>query len=117
MLRFMRKRTPAVRFVALLWAALQLASPGVSAIADGIAAGQSASASLSHVESTTTSSCPEIHAVDCAVCRYLSNAAAAVPGSSGWLELSVILPRVALERASRVAAARSFPRGRAPPTL
>lgn len=117
MLRPMTKRTPAVRCLAILWATLQLASPGAIAIADGRASEQGASAAFSHIESSTTSSCPEIHGVDCALCRYVSNAAAAVPSPSRWYVLSVELPRPGLVRVALVAASRALPHGRAPPTI
>jgi hypothetical protein len=76
MLRGMKRRTPLLRSLALVWAALQLAMPAVSSLADARLAA-AAGEPVAHVESTTTSTCPVIHAPDCGICRYLSSAAPA----------------------------------------
>lgn len=72
----MMRRTPLLRFLSLLWAALQLATPALGTLADARLAA-AAGDPVSHVESTSSSTCPVIHAPDCAVCRYLSGAAPA----------------------------------------
>lgn len=105
------------RCLALVWAMLQLLSPGVSAIADGSLAKQSANAPMVHVEATGTEGCPEVHSPDCGVCRYLSTGG----------ELPLVSPAAlcetqdagpAAERAtSRSTALTTLPHGRAPPAL
>src|SRR5687768_10378370 len=79
MLHLVNRRAPFVRFLAVLWATLQLASPGLTAIADGNSASLSFADAASHVEATGSESCPLPHSPDCAVCRYLSSGAAASP--------------------------------------
>jgi hypothetical protein len=113
----MIRRRPFVRFLAVLWATLQLASPGAMAIADGVASGKGTTGAIAHIESGTTSTCPQIHGVDCAICRYLSNVAAVVPGTPDSFEFSVDLPCPALTRLGTAAPWRVLPRSRAPPAV
>jgi hypothetical protein len=113
----MTRRAPFVRFFAILSAALQLASPGAATIADAVASAKGGFAALSHVESTTTSSCPAVHGVDCGICRFLSNTAVADPATPAWFELALDLPCPEVERSAPRAAKHSLPHGRAPPTL
>src|SRR5687768_16137798 len=117
MLRAMRRRTPFVRFLALFWAALQLASPRISSIADGRMAAQNASGPTTHVESTTTSSCPVVHSPDCAVCRYLSGSACAQQLSALGFPLSVGGRGPRAESREQHRPALTLPHGRAPPTI
>jgi hypothetical protein len=113
----MRRRTPLVRFLALLWATLQLASPAVGAVADGRAVSGGAADLTAHVEATTTSACPVVHAPDCAVCRYLSaSAAEPVPEPvQRVVERAAQCPETL--RNSARASAHVLPDGRAPPGL
>lgn len=111
----MRRRTTVIRSLALLWAALQLASPGASAIADGALARENASAPAMHVEATTTAACPVVHSPDCGVCRYLSTSANPQPPQA------FSLSSVAERRDARTdipqagCASVALPHGRAPP--
>jgi hypothetical protein len=113
----MSGRNPVLRMLVMVGAALQLLSPGVASIAHGMSARENASGPLTHIESTTTATCPVVHAPDCGVCRYLSTAStlpratdsipqaetAATPlCASGWAPSGV---RIFL------------PDGRAPPVL
>lgn len=117
MLRAMTRRTPFLRCLAIAWASLQLMLPGVTAIADGFASSQGASAAVSHVESGSTASCPEIHGVDCAVCRYLSNTASTIPAAPAWRECAVgQAAPVGVDR-EQADAARSRAQSRAPPVV
>jgi len=101
----------------MLWATLQLASHGVSAIADGKFASENASQGVAHVESTTTASCPVVHSPDCAVCRFLSGSASENVAST------VVVPRLVQvgmrDRGNWLprTAARALPNGRAPPAI
>jgi hypothetical protein len=61
-----------IRYLAFMLATLQLAAPGLSAIADGILSREAASTSTTHIEATTRANCPFVHSPDCGVCRYLS---------------------------------------------
>lgn len=105
------------RCLALAWAMLQLLSPGVSAIADGRLAQESANAPIVHVEATGSQGCPEVHSPDCGVCRYLSTGGEQ-PSMSPLspCETRVAGP-VAARRASGSSALSALPHGRAPPAL
>ncbi len=108
------RRRWARRF-AFLWAALQVLSPGASALADGLIARDTASAPLVHVEATGSKGCPEVHPPDCGVCRYLSSgvdvpaAASFVPGARAHLAAP------AARVASHHSPSTTLPHGRAPP--
>ena len=114
MLRRMTGRTRLWRFLALSWAALQLASPALSSLAD--AGRATAGNPVAHVEATSSDACPLAHSPDCAMCRYLSGAASppdaspahAVPGATA------AIPIDAGRDAGRVAFI--LPDCRAPPT-
>ena len=116
MLRPMTRRTPLLRFMSLLWAALQLATPALSSLADARLAA-AAGDPIAHVESTSSSNCPAIHPPDCAVCRYLSGPAAS-PDSpdEGRVNAGRLGGFVA---ANRAPANRTIvlPDGRAPPGM
>lgn len=118
MLPPMRRRTTFVRCLALVWATLQLASPGLSAIADGLLARASASGPSIHVEATSGASCPVVHSPDCAVCRYLSVSASSDTAAPafGWAETSQcgVVPDATTAARS---AAFALPHGRGPPTV
>src|SRR5213079_109742 len=111
------RRPPGARRVWLLGALLQLALPGAAAWADARldAAGAHATA---HIESHTTKSCARIHALDCAICHFLT--APAVTG-----RVTAIRPEVADRQAPHPAdraglphpLARPHPQPRAPPAL
>ena len=118
MLPAMKRRTTFVRFLALTWATLQLASPAISAIADGLLARENGSRPSTHVEATTRDTCPVIHAPDCAVCRYLSGSGcndASAP-AFGWSEAA---QSGATSGASTMlgSAAIALPHGRGPPEV
>ena len=113
----MKRRTTFVRFLALFWAALQLASPAVSAIADGKLASQNASGPATHVEATTTASCPVVHSPDCGVCRYLSASALGSRLSAFAPLLSGQSRELRAESREQHSAALALPHGRAPPAI
>lgn len=100
--------------MSLLWAALQLATPALSGLADArLAAGDP----IAHVESSSSSTCPAIHPPDCAVCRYLSDAASS-PGAPGAVEVNVG-DSDRFRTANRAPGIRALvlPDGRAPPGI
>jgi len=113
----MRRRTPFVRCLALFWAALQVASPGFSVIADGRLAIETVSGAGTHVESKTTASCAAVHPPDCGICRYLSGAEFdPAPAPLGFLySPDASEPTVQSCAARRDAV--TLPRGRAPPSV
>lgn len=117
MLQTMRRRSPFVRFLALFWAALQLASPGVSAIADGKLAAENASGPATHVEATTTSACPVVHSPDCGVCRYLSGAACLEQHSALGFRIVASTAEPTVTAGPRIGNALALPHGRAPPVI
>jgi hypothetical protein len=113
----MGRRSPFIRFLTLFLATLQIASPGVSAIADGRLSLENASGPATHIESKTTASCPVVHHPDCGVCRYLSAPSAPAKQAAFGSRLSAlgVVPRAEM-RAPRTAC-RAAPNGRAPPTV
>lgn len=113
----MKRRPLPVRILALLWAALQLASPGASAIADGRLAAANASGPTTHVEATTSASCPVVHSPDCGVCRYLSGPAATQQPSPLVSLLSTADQLPNTETRVCVSVVAVLPHGRAPPAL
>lgn len=60
------------RILTVCFAALQLASSGAAAVADGILASGSANAPGVHVEGEGDSHCPAMHSPDCGLCRHLA---------------------------------------------
>ena len=115
MLPRMTRRTSFARFLALLCAAVQLVSPGVSSIADGKFAGDNASAPVTHVEATTTDRCPVVHSPDCAVCRYLSGSAAKQPPTAFADSKSTERETPGVERFIAGWSTIALPPGRGPP--
>jgi hypothetical protein len=113
----MTKRSPFVRVFTLMWASLQLAAPAMSSIADGLLAIDNASRPTTHVEATTTESCPVVHAPDCGVCRYLTTAGTNDSSSPafGWQRRDPLAPTSAV-LTDPGCAARALPHGRAPPS-
>lgn len=105
------------RCLALVWAMLQLLSPGVSAIADGSLARESATSPLVHVEATGSEGCPEVHSPDCGVCRYLSTGGelSAMPEPAIGGDGAVVPVEARL--ASGSSALTILPHGRAPPAV
>ena len=115
MLHLVNRRAPFLRFLAVGWATLQLASPGLIAIADGISASASFAEAASHVEATGSESCPVPHSPDCAVCRYLSSGAAPPPHAALLIVNSTDLREPRADSRLRWNAAVVLPDGRAPP--
>ncbi|MEK7402150.1 MAG: hypothetical protein AABZ80_07270 [Gemmatimonadota bacterium] len=114
----MTRRSPLVRFVTLAWASLQLAAPAVTSMADGRLALESASAPRTHVEATTSDSCPIVESPDCGLCRYLSTSSAqdvATPAFDWTVGEANDLVETASVGAS--GACLDLPFGRAPPSL
>ena len=111
----MSRRHPVLRILVMVGAAIQLLSPGVAAIADGLLARESATQPLTHIEATTTAKCPVVHAPDCGVCRYLSSGATLARASELVApQASTIAPACAGTRAPASVVA-TLPNGRAPP--
>ena len=101
----------------MIGAALQLLSPGVASIADGLIARDSASGPLTHVEATTSATCAVMHAPDCGVCRYLSAASLLPRVAPPLVQFEPApLPRCAEARA-QWSGTTVLPDGRAPPTV
>ncbi|HEY8176075.1 MAG TPA: hypothetical protein VIF32_10300 [Gemmatimonadaceae bacterium] len=69
-------RPRVIRYLVFILGALQLAAPGVSAIADGMLSRDESQAPATHIEATTRSTCQVVHSPDCGLCRYLSLSAA-----------------------------------------
>lgn len=115
MLESMTRRTALFRKLALAWALLHVALPGAGAVADGLLMRASAGEQVAHVESTTTSSCPVVHAPDCGVCRYLSGCTSL--SATGALPASIASASAGMDAGISVPPDRSvvLPDNRAPP--
>jgi hypothetical protein len=111
----MSGRAPFLRMLAMAFATLQLVSPALVVIADGASVRDAVAESVAHVESAGSKGCPQVHAPDCALCRYLCGASTLLPDSA-------IAPPLAgrtMPPAEVVARPRTastlLPHGRAPP--
>jgi hypothetical protein len=113
----MTRRGTWTRCIALVWATLQLLSPGVSAIADGRLALEAAGSPQVHVEATGSATCPEVHSPDCGVCRYLTTGGV-LPSASGLVPIETRHSGALAFRIVRLnSAVEVLPHGRAPPVL
>jgi len=111
------RRPLRARALWLLGTLLQLLLPGAAAWADARldAAGAHATA---HIESHTGKSCARVHALDCAICHFLT--APAVTGRATVIRLDVAAreaPRPVDPAGTPHALARPHPNPRAPPAL
>jgi hypothetical protein len=113
----MRWRSPLVRTLCLLGAALQLALPGAAAWADARLDGAGTHATA-HFESHTTNSCARIHPPECALCHFLT--APVLTGRATPLRLKIAVRQMARPAGPAGNAhplARPHPQPRAPPPL
>ena len=101
----------------MVGAAIQLLSPGVAAVADGLLATESASQPLTHIEASTTAKCPVVHAPDCGVCRYLSSASHQARAATPLPVIGAALPIPRDAVCASTSVFTSLPDGRAPPAL
>jgi hypothetical protein len=104
------------RFLTLLFAAIQFATPAVISVADGAVA-RGGRNSASHVEDVGGKQCRPPHTEDCLLCRFLSathSTAAAAPRPV--IEQSVASISTMFDARSSVADRYGF-NSRAPPTL
>jgi len=106
------------RVMALLWAVLQFALPGVALVADARLERASLEAAGSHVESGTSEDCPPVHRDECALCQVLSRFAQPAEAPELPAIAEVVRPSAASPvepQAARAAASASLPR--APPPV
>lgn len=113
----MSGRHPFLRMLVMVGAAVQLLSPAVASIADGRMARESASSPLTHIEETSSATCPVVHAPDCGVCRYLSVAGTQSRATAALLVAETTAAPACLVAPSPGRAGTSLPDGRAPPAL
>jgi hypothetical protein len=113
----MQQRSALARLFAIGWAIFQMASPAVTAIADGRLAAENSAGPATHVEATSTSSCPQAHSPDCALCRYLSGPANALPNAPIGLAIARDAESPGSETTRPHVVALVLPPGRAPPVL
>lgn len=115
MLRDMSGRSPFRRILVMAFATLQLVSPALIVLADGVSIRDAVAESVAHVESTTSESCPQVHTPDCALCRYLSASSASVSdvqaGTPGTSQVAAVTANIVLTLGSIAL----LPDGRAPP--
>lgn len=68
----MTQRLGRLRILTFVLGTLQLASPSMTALADGMLFLASVGRPATHVEAVTQSACPKVHAPDCGLCRFLT---------------------------------------------
>lgn len=61
-----------VRVIVVAWAALQMALPSLSSLADASLSAGSVDVTAVHVESSSSPGCRPVHGADCAFCQFLS---------------------------------------------
>jgi len=61
-----------VRVIVVAWAALQMALPSLSSLADASLSAGSVGVTAVHVESNSSPACRPVHGADCAFCQFLS---------------------------------------------
>jgi hypothetical protein len=106
------------RVLALLWAVLQFALPGVALVADARLERASLEVAGSHVESGTSEDCPPVHRDECALCQVLSRSAQPADAPELPAIAEVVRPSAAAPaepQSGRAAASASLPR--APPSV
>ncbi len=82
-------RRRVLRLLGLGLAALQLILPGAVSIADARFDAQSLALSApGHVESQSSTDCPRVHTLECALCQFLSSARGEVPGGAALVAAS-----------------------------
>ena len=113
----MSGRNPVLRMLVMVGATLQFLSPGVASIAHGMSARENASGPLTHIESTTTATCPVVHAPDCGVCRYLSTASAQPRATDPIPQAGAAVAPVCAAGWAPAGGRIFLPDGRAPPVL
>ena len=111
----MSGRAPFLRVLALALATLQLVSPALVVIADGVSVRDAVAEGVAHVESAGAKGCPQVHAPDCALCRYLSGASTLLPDASIVPPSARRTTRPAEVVARPRTASTLLPHGRAPP--
>jgi hypothetical protein len=104
------------RLLTLVLAAIQLAMPAVTSVADGAVAKLVSDPGM-HVESLGDNQCTPPHSADCAVCRYLSGDSAPVPEPVAPMEPGEALPPFAVAPQLRGAVIHDFTKSRAPPAV
>lgn len=111
------RRPRVFRIWALVWAVLQVALPTGASLADARLEQESGQA-RAHVESSTRSTCHQVHSEACALCQVVGQAASPAesprcPDVAREVPLPVVATRV--ERDSRALALLAP--ARAPPTM
>ena len=108
-----------MRLLAACLAALQIALPGAISVADARGEAQSlVAATRVHVESQSSTACPRIHALDCALCQFLSSARGEPPAGDPLVAARrdhLGVTHAESDRAASITA--SLPPSRAPPHL
>ena len=113
----MSGRNPVLRMLVMVGAALQLLSPGVASIAHGLVARESASGPLTHIEATSSATCPVVHAPDCGVCRYVSAAGTQAKVAPTLFVGELAAPPECVASLAPRRGVAALPDGRAPPAL
>ena len=113
----MSGRAPFLRVLAMAFATLQLVSPALVVIADGVSIRDAVAESVAHVESTSSDACPQVHAPDCALCRYVSGSSTLLADASIVLPLAGRSATPADVSGRPRAASTLLPHGRAPPLV
>jgi|RhiMethySRZTD1v2_1073278.scaffolds.fasta_scaffold223885_3 hypothetical protein len=106
------------RAFALVWGVLQFALPLVVLFTDASWERASARGPGQHIEASGNASCQPTHRDDCALCRFLSNHAAAAPDAQDRLGVESSVAKLGGRPSEVVVAADwSLPGTRAPPIV
>ena len=103
------------RILAIAFATLQLVSPALVVLADGVSVRDAVAESVAHVESTSSDSCPQVHTPDCALCRYVSGSSAPVSDGHLCVPQARQAPLLANADVLTFGTSALLPDGRAPP--
>jgi hypothetical protein len=99
-----------------MWAVLQLALPPVATFADARLERESEAYGATHVESSSSATCPPVHAAECALCQFVSRASAPSDGAPCPVVMPVVARPPATARvASTTSALSQLPLARGPP--
>jgi hypothetical protein len=110
------RRWKGFRGWAIVWAVLQLALPPVATFADARLERESEADGATHVEASSSATCPPVHAAECALCQFVSRASAPGEGAPCPIATSIVaLPPAAARIARATSALSRLSPARGPP--
>jgi hypothetical protein len=108
-----------VRLLGIGLAALQLILPGAVSIADARFDAQSLAVSArGHVESQSSTECPRVHTLECALCQFLTSARSEAPAGEALVSAGEGTTHHTERDSDRASSGlASLPPSRAPPVF